>query len=42
MSEQFIQTIAPTVILLVLVGIASIYFLWKERRESDEQKGKRG
>ena len=40
MSEQFLLSIAPIVGLMVLAGIAAIYFLWKERRE-DEDKDRR-
>jgi hypothetical protein len=34
MKDQFILAIAPIVSLMILVGIASIYFVRKERRES--------
>lgn len=37
MSEQFLLSIAPIVSLMVIVGIAGIYFVRKERRESREQ-----
>jgi hypothetical protein len=38
MSEQFLLSIAPIVSLMVLVGIAGIYFLWKERREDRDRR----
>ena len=37
MSEQFLLSIAPIVSLMILAGIAGIYFLWKERREDRDE-----
>jgi len=37
MTDQAFLSIAPIASLMVLVGIAGIYFLWKERHESREQ-----
>ena len=33
MSDQFLLSIAPIVSLMILAGIAGVYFLWKERNE---------
>ena len=41
MSEQAILAVFPIVSLSILVGIAAIYFIRKERRESREQEANR-
>ena len=35
--DPFLFVIGPIVSLMVIVGIAGAYLLWKERRESREQ-----
>jgi hypothetical protein len=37
MSDQFLLSIAPIVSLMILAGLAGIYFLWKERREDQDK-----
>ena len=41
MSNQFILSIAPIVSLMILAGIAGIYFVRKERRESQNADAKK-
>jgi hypothetical protein len=41
MSEQFLLVIAPIVSLMIIFGIAGIYFAEKERRESRNADSKK-
>ena len=37
MNDQFLLSIAPIVSLMILAGIAGVYFLWKERNEDRDK-----
>jgi hypothetical protein len=41
LTDQFFLAVAPIVSLMILAGIAGIYFAQKERRESQEADAKR-